>query len=114
VLTICCLSLFIVGIDVTIVNVALPSLHLGLAGERDHVLAALPGTRSLVSLVVQMNRDDVRTPARSVANQELLRAGETINDAARTVVRALGGAGHRALDPSATKPLPATLRLCYG
>jgi epoxyqueuosine reductase len=79
--------------------------HPDLAGEREHVLAALPGTRSLVSLVVRMNRDDVRTPARSVANQEFHRAGEIINDAARSVVRALEDAGHRALNPSATFPM---------
>ncbi|HEX4252521.1 MAG TPA: (4Fe-4S)-binding protein, partial [Pseudonocardia sp.] len=84
---------------------AVPLEHPDLAGERPHALAALPGTRTLVSLVVRMNRDDVRTPARSVANQEFHRAGEIINDAARTVVRALEDAGHRALNPSATFPM---------
>ena len=79
--------------------------HPDLAGEREHVLAALPGTRSLVSLVVRMNRDDVRSPARSVANQEFHRAGEIVNDAARSVVRALEDAGYRALNPSATFPM---------
>jgi len=79
--------------------------HPDLAGERPHALAALPGTRTLVSLVVRMNRDDVRTPARSVANQEFHRAGEIINDAARTVVRALEDAGYHALNPSATFPM---------
>lgn len=79
--------------------------HPDLAGEKEHVLAALPGTRTLISLVARMNRDDVRTPARSVANQEFHRTGEVINDVARDVVRALQDDGYHALNPSATFPM---------
>ncbi|MEW2504755.1 4Fe-4S binding protein [Amycolatopsis sp. CA-161197] len=87
-------------------DVAAVSLeHADLAGERPHALAALPGTRSLISLVVRMNRDNVRTPARSVANQEFHRSGEIINEAARTITRELQDAGYRALNPSATFPM---------
>ncbi|OIK02757.1 (4Fe-4S)-binding protein [Streptomyces monashensis] len=78
--------------------------HPDLAGERDHVLAALPGTRALVSLMVRMNRDNTRSPARSVANQEFHQTDEQVNAAARRVVRALEDAGHRALNPSAGFP----------
>ncbi|GGS53507.1 hypothetical protein [Streptomyces cinerochromogenes] len=35
--------------------------HPDLAGEREHVLAALPGTRTLISLMVRMNRDNTRS-----------------------------------------------------
>ncbi len=84
---------------------AVPLDHPDLAGERPHVLAALPGTRTLISLVVRMNRDNVRSPARSVANQEFHRSGEIVNDAARTIVQALQDAGHRAINPSATFPM---------
>ncbi|MGN5381835.1 hypothetical protein ACQ4WX_46360 [Streptomyces lasalocidi] len=63
--------------------------HPDLAGERDHVLAALPGTRALVSLMVRMNRANTRSPARSVANQEFHQTDEQVNAAARRVVRAL-------------------------
>ncbi|HWC80764.1 MAG TPA: 4Fe-4S binding protein [Pseudonocardiaceae bacterium] len=79
--------------------------HPDLAGEREHVLAALPGARSLISLVVRMNRDNVRSPARSVANQEFHRSGEIINEAARTIVQALQDKGYRAINPSATFPM---------
>lgn len=79
--------------------------HPDLAGERKFVLDALPGTRTLISLVARMNRDDVRTPARSVANQEFHRTGEVINEVARNVVRSLQDAGYRALNPSATFPM---------
>jgi ferredoxin len=76
-----------------------------LASEREYVDAALPGTKSYISLVVRMNRDNVRSTARSVANQEFHRSGELINEAAHRITRALQDAGHRALNPSATFPM---------
>jgi len=47
--------------DVAFASVDNPEL----AGEREHAEAALPGTRSYISLVVRMNRDNVRSVARS-------------------------------------------------
>ncbi|QNI06959.1 (4Fe-4S)-binding protein [Mycobacterium kubicae] len=76
-----------------------------LASEREHVEAALPGTKSFISLVVRMNRDNVRSTARSVANQEFHRSGEVMNEAAHRIVRRLQDAGYRALNPSATFPM---------
>ena len=76
-----------------------------LASEVEHVDAALPGTKSYISLVVKMNRDNVRSTARSVANQEFHRSGEVLNEAAHRIVRTLQDAGYRALNPSATFPM---------
>jgi Fe-S-cluster-containing hydrogenase component 2 len=76
-----------------------------LASEVEHVEAALPGTKSYISLVVKMNRDNVRSTARSVANQEFHRSGELLNEAAHRIVRRLQDAGYRALNPSATFPM---------
>lgn len=76
-----------------------------LASEVEHVQAALPGSRSYISLVVKMNRDNVRSAARSVANQEFHRSGEVLNEAAHRIVRRLQDAGYRALNPSATFPM---------
>ena len=87
--------------DVAFASVDNPEL----ASELDHVENALPGTKSYISLVVKMNRDNVRSPARSVANQEFHRSGEIINEAAHRITRALQDAGHRALNPSATFPM---------
>jgi ferredoxin len=87
--------------DVAFASVDNPAL----ASEREHVDSALRGTKSFISLVVRMNRDNVRSPARSVANQEFHRTGEIINEAAHTITRALQDAGHRALNPSATFPM---------
>src|SRR6201996_3554743 len=75
------------------------------SSEREHVDGALPGVRSYISLVVKMNRDNVRSPARSVANQEFHRSGELLNEAAHRIVRRLQDAGYRALNPSATFPM---------
>ena len=87
--------------DVAFASVDNPDL----ASERDHVDGALPGARSYISLVVRMNRDNVRSTARSVANQEFHRTGELINEAAYRITRTLQDAGYRALNPSATFPM---------
>jgi hypothetical protein len=57
------------------------------------VLAELPGTRTLIAMVFPMNRDDCRSPARSVANQEFHQTDEHANQAARGVTQALQDAG---------------------
>ncbi|MFJ8002657.1 4Fe-4S binding protein [Streptomyces sp. NPDC096310] len=78
--------------------------HPDLVGEREHARSALPGTRTLIAMAVRMNRDNCRTPARSVANQEYHRTDEQANHAARSVTQALHDAGYRALNPSVGFP----------
>jgi Fe-S-cluster-containing hydrogenase component 2 len=87
--------------DVAFASVADPAL----ASELEHVESGLPGAKSFISLVVRMNRDNVRSTARSVANQEFHRTGEIINEAAHRITRTLQDLGHRALNPSATFPM---------
>jgi ferredoxin len=87
--------------DVAFASVDDPAL----ASEVEHVDGALPGTRSYISLVVKMNRDNVRSTARSVANQEFHRSGEIMNEAAHRITRALQDAGHRAINPSMSFPM---------
>ncbi|WP_137147222.1 4Fe-4S binding protein [Mycolicibacterium sp. CR10] len=87
--------------DVGFAAVADPSL----ASELSYVEAALPGAVSYISLVVKMNRDNVRSTARSVANQEFHRSGEIMNEAAHRITRVLQDAGHRVINPSATFPM---------
>ena len=87
--------------DVAFASVDNPALE----SERDHVEQALPGARSFISLVVRMNRENVRSTARSVANQEFHRTGELINEAAHRITRTLEDAGYRSLNPSATFPM---------
>src|SRR5206468_5513158 len=78
--------------------------HPDLAGEREHVQSALPGARSLIAMAFRMNRDNCRSPARSVANQEYHQTDEQANHAARSVTQALQDAGYRALNPSVGFP----------
>ncbi|GBG38716.1 hypothetical protein NJB14197_35880 [Mycobacterium montefiorense] len=87
--------------DVAFASVDNPDL----ASEVEHVEAALPGTKSYISLVVKMNRDNIRSTARSVANQEFHRSGELLNEAAYRIVRRLQDSGYRVLNPSATFPM---------
>ncbi len=87
--------------DVAFASVDNPDL----VSEVTHVGEALAGTRSYISLVVKMNRDNVRSTARSVANQEFHRSGEILNEAAHRITRTLEDRGYRALNPSATFPM---------
>jgi ferredoxin len=78
-----------------------------LADERPHIERAFPRTRSLISFVVRMNRDNIRNPARSVANTEFHHTGDEVNDVARSITAALERSGIRALNPPMGFPMEA-------
>jgi ferredoxin len=79
----------------------------GLAQERPHIERTFPPTRSLISFALRMNRDDVRSPARSLANLEFHHTGDQVNDVARRITAALERAGIRALNPPMAFPMEA-------
>lgn len=79
--------------------------HPALAEERPHVLAAMPGARTLVSFVVRMHADSVRSPRRSIANLEFHRAGHATDEIAHRLAVALSELGHRALNPAMAFPM---------
>ena len=81
--------------------------HPGLAGERPHIQRAFPHTRSVISFVLRMNRDNVRSPARSVANSEFHHTGDEVNDVGRRITGALERAGIRAFNPPMGFPMEA-------
>lgn len=89
--------------DVGFVEVDRPAL----AGERAHIQRAFPHTRSVISIVMRMNRDNVRSPARSIANSEFHHTGGEVNDVARRITAALERAGIRALNPPMGFPMEA-------
>lgn len=75
------------------------------ADQRAEIEEVLPGTRTLISFVMRMNRDSIRSPARSVANLEFHHTGDETNAVARRIVSALQDAGHRALNPAMGFPM---------
>jgi epoxyqueuosine reductase QueG len=89
--------------DVGFVELERPAL----ANERPPIVRAFPRTRTLISIVLRMNRDNVRSPARSVANNEFHHQTDETNEVARRIVAALEREGIRALNPPAGFPMEA-------
>jgi ferredoxin len=87
--------------DVGLVALDRPELD----DQRDEILALYPWARTLVALVGRMNREPVRSPARSVANLEFHHAGDRTDEAARALVRALESRGVRAVNPALGMPM---------
>ena len=81
--------------------------RLALADERPHIQRAFPHARSVISIVMRMNRDNVRNPARSIANSEFHHTGDEVNDVARRITAALERAGIRAMNPPMGFPMEA-------
>ena len=77
----------------------------GLERERDHVRAVFPAARSAVSFCLRMNRESVRSPARSLANLEFHEAGDETNRVGRELARRLEERGVRALNPAMGFPM---------
>lgn len=75
------------------------------ADQRDDILRIFPRAQSFISFVVRMNREPIRSPARSVANLEFHHAGDRVNEIARTIVEVLEARGVRALNPSMGFPM---------
>lgn len=75
--------------DVGFVAIGSPDI----AAQRDEILTAFAPTKTIISFVCRMNRENIRTPARSVANVEFHRSGDEINDTARDIVSMLQDAG---------------------
>src|SRR5262245_26494389 len=82
--------------DVGLVEISRPALD----NQRADILRAFPPTKTLLSFVCRMNREPIRSPARSVANLEFHHTGDHVNEVARKVVSALEKAGVRALNPA--------------
>jgi putative sterol carrier protein/ferredoxin len=87
--------------DVGIVEIGRPALD----DQRQDILKAFPHAKTLISFVVRMNREAIRTPARSVSNAEFHHSGEEVNHIARTVVQRLDERGIRAMNPAMGFPM---------
>jgi len=87
--------------DVGFVSMSRPEME----KERTDILQAFPRTKTLISFVVKMNREPIRSPARSIANLEFHHTGERTNDVARHIVKDLESQGIRALNPAVGFPM---------
>jgi Fe-S-cluster-containing hydrogenase component 2 len=72
-----------------------------IADQKSDMLAVFPGTKTLVSFVLRMNRENIRTPARSIANVEFHHTTDEINEVARKIVSVLERTGVRAINGGA-------------
>src|SRR5215831_8847137 len=73
--------------------------------QRNEILRNYPWTKSLLSFVVRMAREPVRSVPRSVANLEFHRAGEEVDHIAAGIVAELETRGCRAVNPSMGFPM---------
>jgi ferredoxin len=87
--------------DIGFVSIDRPELD----DQRDDILAAFPRTRTLISIVCRMNREPIRSPARSVANVEFHHGDDRVTEAAHRIVAALEARGIRALNPAMGFPM---------
>jgi len=87
--------------DVGFVEIGRPALD----DQREDIFKAFPHTKTLISFVVRMNREAIRTPARSVSNTEFHHSGDEVNDIARSVVQTLEDRGIRAMNPAMGFPM---------
>jgi Fe-S-cluster-containing hydrogenase component 2 len=87
--------------DVGFVEVERPEL----ADERPHLEAAFPRPRALISFVCTMNREAVRSPARSASNLEFHLTNHDTNEVARRVVAELESIGVRAFNGAVGFPM---------
>jgi NAD-dependent dihydropyrimidine dehydrogenase PreA subunit len=76
-----------------------------IADQRQDILAAFPPTKTLISFVCRMNRENVRSPARSVANVEFHITGDEVNHIARQIVAELERYGIRGCNPAMGFPM---------
>ncbi|HKE60315.1 MAG TPA: 4Fe-4S binding protein, partial [Pyrinomonadaceae bacterium] len=87
--------------DVGFVDLQRPALD----DQRSDILQFFPHTKSLISLVRRLNREPIRSPARSVANVEFHQTGETVNETAHHIIMALADRGVRAINPAMGFPM---------
>jgi ferredoxin len=72
-----------------------------IADQKSEILWLLPRTKTLISFVMRMNSDNIRTPARSIANLEFHHTTDDTNETARKIVAALECMGVRAINGGA-------------
>jgi NAD-dependent dihydropyrimidine dehydrogenase PreA subunit len=78
-----------------------------LGEHRDKILGIFPETKSIISFVVRMNRENVRNPARSLANGAFHHANEVVADIGLSISQWFEDQGIRALTVNMGFPMEA-------
>ena len=79
--------------------------RLELADHRPDILSFFPQTKTLIGFCRRMNREPIRSTARSVSNVEFHQTGEVVNETAHKIVSALEHLGVRATNPAMGFPM---------
>jgi len=87
--------------DAGVVSIDRPEI----ADESEQIRRWLPRAKTLLSFVVRMNREPIRTPARSAANLEFHHKGDHINEIAGRLVAKLERCGVAAVNPAMGFPM---------
>jgi ferredoxin len=87
--------------DVGFVEISHPTL----ADQKADILNIFPWTKALISIVGRINRENLRSPARSIASLELHQVEERLNHAAHALAAALERKGVRAANPAVGFPM---------
>ncbi len=89
--------------DVGFVEIDRPSL----ADQKADILGIFPWTKALISFVGRLNRENLRSPARSIASLELHQVEERLTHVTHALAAALERKGIRAATPAAGFPMEA-------
>jgi Fe-S-cluster-containing hydrogenase component 2 len=81
--------------------------HPSLGDQKAAILRVFPWTKTLVSFVGRINRENLRSPARSIASLELHQVEKRLINAAGTLASALEHKGIRAATPAPGFPMEA-------
>ncbi len=87
--------------DAGLVEIGRPALD----DQREDLLRFFSPARTLISLVCRMNREPIRSTARSAANLEFHHTANEVDDVARKIVAALEAQGIRAVNPAMGFPM---------
>jgi epoxyqueuosine reductase QueG len=79
-----------------------------LQGNQADILRVYPGTKSLISLVFAMNRENIRSQARYLYADEINQCGDEIATSSRAILRRLNHLGARGAVMTAAFPMDMT------
>lgn len=76
-----------------------------ISDQKDDILSSFPCTKTLISFVCKLNRENIRVPARSIANVEIHLVNDHTNNVARNIVGLLEKEQVMAINPAIGFPM---------